>query len=138
MGNSDIHRKLHGMFNDRDFDAMDGHLAARFTYEDVPRGWTLRNTEEFKGWLQGWVTAFPDARIDEDQFREGTDFSVATFHGKGRNDGPFGSTSPTGREMNVRYCEVMHIGTDGLVDSTRIYYDLATLLTQLGLLELPE
>lgn len=132
MGHSDTHQKLHGMFNDRDFDAMDAHLDTAFTYEDVPRALSLRDAAEFKEWLRGWTTAFSDARIDAAQYLDGPDFSVARFQGTGRNDGPFGDLPPTGRSMDVPYCEVMHYGSDGRVVSCQIYYDQLTLLSQLG------
>lgn len=132
MGHSDIHEMLHGMFNDRDFDAMDAHLDTRFTYEDVPRGLTLRDAAEFKDWLRGWTTAFSDARIDAAQYLGGSDFSVSLFRGTGRNDGPFGDLPPTNQTMDVPYCEIMRYGSDGRVLSCRIFYDQVTLLNQLG------
>lgn len=137
MGYGDTHQTLHGMFNDRNFDAMDAHLDARFTYEDVPRGLTLHDAAEFKEWLRGWTTAFSDARIDARQYLEGSDFSVSLFQGKGNNDGPFGDLPPTDRTMDVPYCEIMHYGPDGTVISCQIFYDQMTLLSQLGHLTPP-
>ncbi|MFF2114974.1 hypothetical protein [Rhodococcus koreensis] len=90
MGHSDIHKVLHGMFNDRDFDAMDAQLDTTIAYEDVPRGLTLHDAAEFKDWLRGWTTAFSGARIDAAQYLDGSDFSVSLLRGTGSNDGPFG------------------------------------------------
>lgn len=132
MGHSDIHKVLHGMFNDRDFDAMDAHLDTTFAYADVPRGLTLHDAAEFKDWLRVWTTAFSGARIDAAQYLGGSDFSVSLFRGTGRNDGPFGYLPPTNQAMDVPYCEVMRHGSDGKVLSCRIFYDQVTLLNQLG------
>ncbi len=83
MGNSDIHTVLHGMFNDRDFDAIDTHLDTTFAYEDVPRGLTLRDAAEFKDWLRGWTTAFSGARIDAAQYLGGSNFVRGAVSGHG-------------------------------------------------------
>lgn len=83
MGHSDIHKVLHGMFNERDFDAMDPHLGTTFAYGDVPRGLTLRDAAEFKDWLRGWTTAFSGARIDAAQYLDASNFVRGAVLGHG-------------------------------------------------------
>ena len=132
MGHGDTHRKLHELFNTKDFDGFDDHLAASFAYDDLPRGLSVKSAEEFKDWLRGWYSAFSDARPDEPRYLEGADFSVALFQGRGVNDGPLGDLSPSNQRMDVPFAEVLHYDGEGKVRAGAIYYDQVTMLTQLG------
>jgi steroid delta-isomerase-like uncharacterized protein len=134
MGHGDTHRLIHEAFNHRDFDAIAQRLAPGFLIEDLPRGITIKSAGELEGWFQGWVGAFPDAEIGDARYDEGADHSVATFHVRGRNDGPFGDVPATGRRIDLPACEVAQFASDGRVLSNEMYYDQVALLSQLGLL----
>ena len=58
MGHGETHQTLHGYFNQRNFDAMDDHMRADMTYEDIPRGLSLTNRDEFKGLAAGVDVGF--------------------------------------------------------------------------------
>lgn len=120
------------MFNKRDFDGLDEYMRADLTYEDVPRGVTMRSRDEFKDWLGGWTTGFSDGRVDEATYLEGADFSLALFRARGRNDGQFGPLPATDREMDTPFWELLHYDGDGKVISAEVQYDQLTLLGQLG------
>jgi len=120
------------MFNRRDFDGFDGHMRADVVFEDIPRGLTMKHRGEFKDWLGGWASSFSDARVDSATYHEGADFSLATFTGRGRNDGALGPMPATGREMSVSFWELLHFDGDGQVVEGEINYDQLTLLVQLG------
>jgi hypothetical protein len=137
MGHSETHKELHRLFNGRDFDGMAQHMRANLTFEDIPRGLTMKNFDEFKGWLGGWSSAFSDARVDAATYLEGADFSLARFQGRGRNDGPMGSLPASDREMDNPFWELMHYDDEGKVVAGEIHYDQVTLLSQLGHISLP-
>ncbi len=137
MGPSDTHRTLHELFNNRDFDGMDQHMRADLTYEDVPRGRTLKNRDEFKDWLHEWTSAFSDARVDDATYHEGAGFSLARFRGRGRNDGALGPLPATDRQMDNPFWELLQYDNDGKVVAAAVHYDQVTMLTQLGHLQPP-
>lgn len=135
MGHSETHKTLHQQFNGRDFDSMDEHMRGDLTSEDVPRGLTMKNRDEFKDWLRDWSTAFSDARVDAASYLEGADFSLARFRGRGINDGPLGPLPATGKPMDIPFWELLHYDGDGKVTAAAIHYDQVTLLAQLGHIE---
>jgi hypothetical protein len=137
MGHSATHQTVHEYFNRRDFDRMDEHMREDLTYEDIPRGLTMKNRDEFKDWLRGWTSAFSDARVESATYHEGTDFSLARFRGRGRNDGPMGPLPATDREMDNPFWELLRYDDEGRVVSAAIHYDQMTLLSQLGHIEPP-
>lgn len=137
MGHSDSHKAMHQLFNDRNFDGFDKYVTEDITFDDIPRGLTMKNRNEYKDWLRAWPTAFSDARVDSATYLEGPDFSMARFRGRGRNDGPMGPLPATGREMYNPFWELMRYNDDGKVISAEIEYDQLTLLVQLGHLKPP-
>jgi hypothetical protein len=137
MGHSETHKILHARFNSRDFDGLDEHMRENLTYDDVPRGLTMKSRDEFKDWLRGWTSAFSDARVDSATYHEGADFSLAMFRGRGRNDGTMGPLPATNREMDTPFWELLHYDGDGKAVSAEVLYDQMTLLTQLGHVQPP-
>jgi len=133
MAHSDTHRTLHRMFNDRQLDQIPAHLAPGFMYEDLAQGLTMKTPEDFVAYLDGWVQAFSDGKIENATYLSGEDFSVATYHGRGHNDGAFGPFPATGKFVDAPFCEVIHYASDGTVISGESYNDSLTLLRQLGL-----
>src|SRR4051812_49001285 len=108
MGHSETHRRLHGRFNDREFDKMDADVRADVMFEDVARQLTMKNLDEFKDWLREWATGFSDAQVASAEYLEGPDFSMAKFRGVGMNDGQMGPLPPTQRRMDVALWELLH------------------------------
>ena len=49
MGHGDTHRMLHELFNRKDFDGFDDHLAASFAYDDLPRGLSVTSDRRVQG-----------------------------------------------------------------------------------------
>ena len=137
MGHSETHRRLHGMFNDREFHRMDEHVDANVEFEDVARQMTMKNLDEFKDWLGEWTTGFSDAKVASAEYSEGPDFSLARFRGVGTNDGEMGEFPATNRRMDVALWEMLHFDDDGMVTSGEIIYDQATILAQLGHIDMP-
>lgn len=130
--NVDTFKAAHAAFNRRDFDAVVETMAPGFTYRDHARGATFDGREGFREFMQGWATAFSNARAADAHYIDGGDVVVALFVGRGTNDGPLGPMPATGREMELPLCEVMRFDGEGRVVSGELYYDQLTLMTQLG------
>lgn len=103
---------------------------------DVPSGRTEHGSSSYKQFLLFFVDAFPDSSIEMTNAFATEDQMVVEFTGRGTNTGPLhmptGDIPPTGRHSEVRYCGVFRIKS-GKIVSFHIYYDLMTMLRNLGL-----
>jgi steroid delta-isomerase-like uncharacterized protein len=123
--------------NDHDFDTT----MATFShprYELIPTGQVFDGEDEVRAYFAGSRAAFADQR-NEPIALHATDTGVfAEFWLLGTHTGPLLGHEPTGREIRVRMVAFFEFDSadgeypDGIV-SERVYYDLHTILTQLGL-----
>ena len=136
--NVETYRAGHEAFNRRDFDAMAKEYAERIRWIDQARGITYRTPQEFKkDFLEGWVQASSDCQVTDARYTDAGEMVVARFTARGTNDGPLGPFPATGKEWALSICEMWDFDADGRVVGGEIYYDQASLLTQLGLLPEP-
>jgi steroid delta-isomerase-like uncharacterized protein len=131
--NVEIFREAHRAFNRRDFDAVAARMADGFTYQDHARGMTYEGREGFKQFMKIWVSAFSNAEVCEPTYIDGGDVVVAQFRGRGVNDGGMGPFRPTGRAMDLPFCEMLWFDESGRILRGAIYYDVMTMLMQLGI-----
>ena len=134
---ADAHRVAHEQWNQRDFDARVSTLVENFTYESHPDNQTVKSRDEFKAWVEGWAKALPDGKITDASYIDGGDATVAIATMHGTNDGPFGTFPPTGRRVALPFCEVMRCDQDGRVLSGELFFDMFSLLVQLGHVQPP-
>jgi steroid delta-isomerase-like uncharacterized protein len=139
--NAMLARAAYGAFNERDFDRAAALVAEDLELINVATGETFRGPEGFRQYMQGWASAFSDASTEITNLSAGDDFAVVEFVGQGTHDGPLkgpaGEIPPTGRRVEIRFCEVHEIW-DGKIVRSRTYFDLATMMGQLGLMSAPE
>ena len=139
--NAALVRAAYEAFNDRDLDRAAALAAEELEWLNVATGETFRGPEGYRQYMQGWIDAFPDSMTEIIEVSAGEDSVVVEFVGRGTHDGPFsgpdGEIPPTGRRVEVRFCEVHQIGGDKIVRA-RTYFDLATMMGQLGLMPAPE
>lgn len=134
-------RASHEAFNARDFERVDDLAAGDLEYTNVATGQTFHGPEGMRQFERGWVDAFPDAETEIVSLRSGDEFAVVEFVARGTHDGPLagsgGEIPPTGRRIETRFCEVFEIRNGKLV-RCHLYFDLATMMGQLGLMPAPE
>ncbi|HST16337.1 MAG TPA: nuclear transport factor 2 family protein [Gaiellaceae bacterium] len=136
--NVERHRAGHEAFNRRDFDALVSEYAENIAWTDHARGITFSTPERFKDdFLRGWVQASSDCQVTDARYTAADGMVVARFTCRGTNDGPLGPFPATGKQWSLPMCELWHFDTAGSVVGGEIYYDQASLLTQLGLLPEP-
>lgn len=135
--NEALARASHESFNERDYDRADELAAEDLEWLNVATGETLHGREALKQFQQGWAGAFPDSRTEVTGVYAGEDFAVVEFVGRGTHEGPLkspaGEIPATNRSVEVRFCEVYRI-RDGKISSGHTYFDLATMMAQLGLM----
>jgi steroid delta-isomerase-like uncharacterized protein len=111
-------------------------LAADAQLTDVPTGRTLPGADGYKQLVLFFAEAFPGSSVELTNVFATEDQAVVEFTGRGTNTGPLhmptGDIPPTGRNAELRFCEVFQI-KDGKIVSLHAYYDSMTMLQQLGL-----
>ena len=107
---------------------------------DVPTGRTLRGLEGFKQLSLFFADGFPDSKVEITNVFATEDQAVIEFTGRGTNTGPLhmptGDIPPTGRYSELRFCSVNR-AKSGKIVSIHSYYDVMTMLQQLGLVPTP-
>jgi steroid delta-isomerase-like uncharacterized protein len=120
-------------------DLSSGDLEAVLTYytedvyfEDVSVPQPCRGKQEMRDFMQVFYTAFPDLRIEiRNVFGEGQ-FVTAEYDLLGTFRGEFLGHRPNGRTFRIKAVSVYeHDGR--LFTRETVYYDSASLITQLGI-----
>jgi steroid delta-isomerase-like uncharacterized protein len=132
----DVARETIDCFNAGDWARLRELTAPDCVEEEYSTERTLHGVEEILGAAQGWKRAFPDGRGTVLGSYSDGPIAVLEIEWEGTNTGPMdapdGSQMPaTGRSGAVRACQVMEIH-DGRVTSNRHYFNLLTIMTQLG------
>ena len=91
--------------------------------------------EGYLAYLHQWRTAFPDGWWELADFNGGADFAVCRSIFRGTQQGlletSLGFIAPTGHTVDLPMCEVFQM-RDGRLAGIDTYYDVATLVRQLG------
>ena len=131
-----IARKSIDDLNKHDVNAVDQYWDKNIRIE-APGMPAVMNIPQGKKYTQGFFDAFPDLHFDlRDVVAQG-DKVVITWsaHGthKGNLVGPDQTTTipPTNQKATVPGCTILEI-KNNMVTSQQIYWDMVTLLTQLG------
>jgi steroid delta-isomerase-like uncharacterized protein len=133
-----VHRQTQSAFNRRDWDVAMGMFASDATYTDHARRETMHGPDEIMAYFQSFTDAFSDAHIDDAEHHHVGDVSMSQFIGKGTQDGALGPFPPSDRWAETPYCEILHFDDQGRVVTGELYYDLFSMLVQLGHLPGPE
>jgi len=125
-------------FNAHDLDKMFSQLrAADFMGEGTGAPAPL-NLEQYRMFLQGYLTAFPDAHIDVTLMIAQGNYVATRWTGTGTHTGPLhtptgSSIPPTGKKVVLKACDIYEL-KDGKIFRSWNFFDRASLLGQLGLL----
>jgi len=134
----EIVRKWHESWDMRDPDRGTTVIADDCQFEDVARNEAQVGPQAYKDDYYRWREAFPDGECKVVNVITDGDWAMVEFVNRGTHTGPLrsslGTFEPTGRKVEVRYCSVMRV-EDGKVVEGRDYYDSATFLRQLGLMD---
>ena len=79
-------------------------------------------------------TAFPDQRNELVALHHADDAVIVEFDLKGTHEGPLRGIPPTGKEFTCRTVAFFLFEGESLV-CERVYFDAATILSQLGLVQ---
>jgi hypothetical protein len=108
-------------------------LSPTIRYRDVPTGLVFVGHGEVESMCQGAYQWCAD--LTSDVLTRQTNGSLFAFETvtSGTNTGPMGELPATGLPFSFKSVSVGRVGTDGLVEEHRDYWDLSTMLNQVGL-----
>ncbi|WP_326545201.1 ester cyclase [Mycolicibacterium sp. ND9-15] len=119
----------------KDFDATLATFNGHPHYEIMATGQVFDGADEVMAYYRTTRTAFPDQRHDSVRYHVADDAVIVEFDLLGTNLGEFYGLPPTGRAFRVPVAAVFFFDGDRIVNE-RIYFDSASLLTQIGRTEL--
>ena len=106
-------------------------------YEIVPTGEVYDGEEEVQRYFDESRTAFPDQRNEPIALHHADDGVIAEFWLRGTHNGPLRGIPPTGKAFECR-CAAFFLFEDERLVCERVYFDVATILGQLGLTGVPD
>ena len=120
-------------WNAHDAAAVARHMADDAVYEDVALVRVLHGPSEIASFVEEATRSSSDFRFEVvSLFAAGTDYANEWVM-VGTNDREAGGVPPTGRTFRVRGASIGKLAANGLIAENRDYYNLAELLTQLGI-----
>ena len=122
-------------YNEKNWSAVQAAITADSVYDEVATARRAQGGDEIVALWQGWATALPDSRAAFDNAFPSGNTVVLELSWTGIHRGPLqtpaGSIPATGKAIDIRACWVVEVAGDK-VKAQRHYFDLATLLRQLG------
>ncbi len=134
-------RTFYDAYNTRSYDTAAALVTPNARFIDVPTGQELTGPAGTRTMMEGWATAFPDSTVEIQNLIAAPDQVVVEFVGRGTHGGPLetpeGAIHATGRPVEIRFVDVWQV-RDGKIAANRTYYDLASMMAQLGLTAEPQ
>ena len=122
-------------YNEKDWDRVRAALAPEVVYEEVGPQRKVQGVDDVLAAWKGWATALPDSRATfrSELVSGNTAVLEITWTGthKGSLHVPDREIPATGKKIELRACQVVEVANDR-VKSVRHYFDMGTLLDQLG------
>ena len=108
----------------------------RCVYEDVPLGVVNHGKQELRAFGQQVFDAFPDFKIELTTHVAANDWAMLEWTMSGTHRGDLPGMPATSKPFSVRGATALQL-EDGRISRNSDYWDMATLLTQLGLMPAP-
>jgi steroid delta-isomerase-like uncharacterized protein len=122
-------------YNDKNWDAIRKCAAAQLFYDEVATQRKAQGVDDVIALWQGWAKALPDSKASFDKAVASGNTVTLELTWRGTHKGPLmtptGEIAPTGKNIEIRACQVIEVADDK-VKSMRQYFDMNTLLEQLG------
>ena len=112
---------------DRTLATFNGHPH----YEIIATGQVFDGDQEVMGYYRMTRAAFPDQRHDNVRYHIADDAVIVEFDLLGTNLGEFYGLPPTGKAFRVPIIALFFFEDDRIINE-RIYFDSASLVTQIG------
>jgi steroid delta-isomerase-like uncharacterized protein len=131
-------RTVYEAYNDRDFERAANVVTDDFEFTVIPTGQAFKGPAGMRDYLQMWAAGFPDSRAEISNVVSQESGATVEFRGHGTHTGtlmtPMGDIPATGRSAELNFADVYEVRDDKLARG-RTYFDMASLMRQLGLME---
>ena len=131
-----ITRSMFDAFNKRDFNQIVSLTSDRFDWIDLPTGMKFTGKDGLNQWCHLWANAFSDAKVEIVNHFVSGEFVCTEYIGRGKHTGQLvlGSQKipPSNRSVEFHLCNVTRV-QDGKIIGGQVYYDLLTMMRQLGM-----
>jgi steroid delta-isomerase-like uncharacterized protein len=122
----------------KDWDAVKASVTPDIVYDEVATNRKVQGTDAVLTLWKGWATAFPDSAATFHSAYASGNTVVIELTWKGTHTGPMetpkGPIAPTGKRIEIRACNVVEITEAGKTKQQRQYFDMATMLQQIGVM----
>ena len=122
-------------YNAKDWDRARAALAPEVVYEEVGTHRKIKGVDDVLTAWKGWATAIPDSRASFQSEMVSGNTAVLEITWTGIHSGPLqtpnGEIPATGKKIELRAIQVVDVADDR-VKSVRQYFDMGTLLQQIG------
>lgn len=124
-----VRRGIETVWHQKQVTNAEDHLAPDFVNHDPAR--TIQGLEQYKPFVTGYLTAFPDLHFTiEDQIAEG-DKVVTRWTARGTHQGSFMGIPPTGKQATVTGITIDRFANGKIVESW-YNFDALGLMQHLG------
>jgi steroid delta-isomerase-like uncharacterized protein len=135
----DVARESIECFNAGDFDRLRSLLADDSHEEELATQRRLDGADAQIEAGRGWKEAFPDGHGTIESVHADGDTVTVELTWEGTHSGPMRTPdgqeiSPSNRRATVKACQVIEV-EDGKIKATRHYFDLMTIMQQIGAME---
>ncbi len=135
--NATMVRAHYDAFNRRDIEKDLTLVTEDVKWTNIPFDLSFSGHKGYREYLNTWITAMPDCKVEMVNVIGGEEWTVVEFIGRGTHTGPLagpeGTIPATHRKLDLKCCELLRIW-DGQIAEGRLYFDAATLLRQFGLI----
>jgi steroid delta-isomerase-like uncharacterized protein len=123
-------------YNQKDWNAVRASITPDFIYDEVGTGRKVQGVDQTITLFKGWAEAIPDSKATVDNAVASGNTVLLELTWRGTHSGPLqtpkGSFAATGKKIEIRACAVVELA-NGKAKVQRHYFDMATLLQQLGI-----
>jgi steroid delta-isomerase-like uncharacterized protein len=122
-------------YNAKNWEAVKTAIAPGYVYDEIGTQRTITGAEKVIEVWRGWATALPDSKAQLHGAFVSGNTVVLELTWTGTHSGPLqtpeGTIPASGRTIELRACQITEV-TNGKAQATRQYFDMATLLKQIG------
>ena len=142
MGTDKVRLAKEGIeaFNAGDWERFKAPLSSDAVYEELATQRKVQGPAQIVEASKAWKEAFPDAKGTITKVTEGADTVVLEITWQGTHTGdlvsPMGDIPPTRKRVNLSAVQVVRFKGDKVIE-TRHFFDLMTMLAQIGALPVP-
>jgi len=131
-GSEDVVLRMIDAVNSRDFDALDGLVAADVRrYSGATPDVTVESLEDFKAFLHQDLAAVPDAVQEVNLIFSSGPFVAVHETYKGTQSGPMGPFPASNRRLELPFIGILRV-EDGKITEIWVEWDNLNALSQLG------